>query len=116
MKFVADENLEQQIVDLLRADNHEVLFIAETNPSVGDEKVLEIAEKNKSILITNDKDFGELIFRQKRNNSGVILIRLHGLPNIEKAKLTLNCINKYGSEIQNSYIVISKDALRIRKL
>lgn len=116
MKFVADENLEQQIVDALRAANHDVLFIAETYPSVGDEKVLEIAHQSNAIVITNDKDFGELIFRQRKNNHGVILVRFYGLTNDEKAKLTLDCINNFKNDIEFNYIVITKESVRIRKL
>ena len=52
MKIVADENIDKEIVDRLRADGHDVLFIAETNPGIDDEMVLSRSRQTDGVLLT----------------------------------------------------------------
>jgi predicted nuclease of predicted toxin-antitoxin system len=66
MKFVADENIDRQIVDRLRQDGHIVMSVAEMDPGISDDVVLDLANQEGSLLLTADKDFGELVFRQHR--------------------------------------------------
>jgi len=61
--------------------------VAELSPSVADEEVLRQANGRNALLLTADKDFGELVFRQRLVHSGVILLRLAGLANATKAEL-----------------------------
>ena len=86
MKIVADESVDKQIVDRLRADGHEVLFVAELDPGIDDETVLLRSRQSSALLLTADKDFGELVFRQRLLHSGVLLIRLAGLTPDRKAE------------------------------
>ncbi len=66
MNFVADESVDQPIVTQLRQAGHTVLAIVEMEPSISDETVLEIANQQGMVLLTGDKDFGELVFRDRR--------------------------------------------------
>ena len=63
MKIVADESVDKQIVDRLRSDGHAVVFIAELAPGIDDEAVLLQSRQSNAVLLTADKDFGELVFR-----------------------------------------------------
>ena len=76
MNFVADGSIDRQIVERLRADGHSVLYIAETDPGTSDEDVFRLANQQSAILITADKDFGELVFRKAFATYGVLLIDL----------------------------------------
>ncbi len=114
MKFLADENIDRQIVDALRGEGYDVIYIPETSPGIDDDKVLKLANDNTAILITSDKDFGELVFRRKLVNSGVILIRLHGCSIKEKQILIRDFIINHSSKIENSFSVITKENIRIR--
>ena len=76
MNFLADEGVESEIVETLRAQGHDVLYVLEMSPGISDSEVLDLANLASSILITSDKDFGELVFRQQRIHQGVILVRL----------------------------------------
>jgi predicted nuclease of predicted toxin-antitoxin system len=71
MKFVADENIDRQIVDRLRQDGHIVMSVAEMDTGISDDVVLDLANQEGSLLLTADKDFGELVFRQHRLMTGV---------------------------------------------
>ena len=80
MNLLTDEDIEKQIVERLREDGHEVLYVAEMEPGVSDEAVLMRANEKNALLLTADKDFGELIFHQNLLLSGgVVLLRLSGL-------------------------------------
>ena len=70
MKFLIDESVEKPIVDWLRDQKYDVIYITEKSPAITDEEVIKIANSESRILITNDKDFGELIFCQGRINTG----------------------------------------------
>ena len=92
MKWLADENIDRQIVDALRDLGNEVIYVAETTPSVTDEHVLAMATRESALLLTADKDFGELVYRQGRASFGVILLRLSGMPSSEKAQLVARIV------------------------
>ncbi len=115
MNFVADEGVDDIIVQKLRAAPHSVVFIKEDFPGVDDNTVLAIAESKKCILITQDKDFGELVFRVKLLHSGIILLRLSGIKPFEKAKLVVDAIAAHATEIENSFTVINKNHIKIRR-
>jgi len=66
MKFLLDENVEFRIATFLTQEGHDVTAIAYDYPyALSDVQVLSIAASENRILITNDRDFGELIYRQK---------------------------------------------------
>lgn len=71
MNFVADENVDQPIVTKLRVVGHTVLAVVEMFPSISDEAVLDIANEQGMVLLTGDKDFGELVYRDRRYVFGV---------------------------------------------
>jgi predicted nuclease of predicted toxin-antitoxin system len=79
VNLLADEGIERQIVERLRRDGHDVLYIAEMQPGIGDEVVLGEANQRGALLVTLDTDFGELVFRQRLVHGGVVLVRLAGL-------------------------------------
>jgi len=75
MKFLADENVEKPIVDMLRDKGHDVLFMSEITSGTIDDQLLEQANLEARTLLTNDKDFGELIYLQRKIATGIILMR-----------------------------------------
>ncbi len=114
MKLVADENVDLPIIARLRSDGHQVHAVIEMSAGASDEEVLKQAGNQGVVLLTADKDFGELIYRNKRYTCGVVLIRLAGLPNKEKAEIVAGVINEHASELENAFTVISHHNLRIR--
>ncbi|MEH2409717.1 DUF5615 family PIN-like protein [Nostoc sp.] len=116
MKFLGDENLDWQIVERLRLDGHEVLYVVEMKPGIGDDEVLTLANSEGAILLTSDKDFGELVFRLRRIATGVVLIRLFGLSPDDRAEIIANAINQHADELLGAFTVISSKSIRIRKM
>ena len=116
MNFVADEGVDIQIVDVLSINGYDVLYIIESNPSISDEEVLTIANEENRILMTRDKDFGELIYRDKMIHSGIVLNRLYELSAEMKAALVLKAIQEYETKLMGSFTVIEPGSVRIREL
>jgi predicted nuclease of predicted toxin-antitoxin system len=115
MNLLADESVDRQIVEHLRQDGHEVLYVAEMEPGISDDVVLERANGISALLVTADKDFGELVFRDKRlTTDGVILIRSAGLSPKRKAEIVSDAFKERAAEFPNHFSVISPGRIRIR--
>jgi|WetSurMetagenome_2_1015567.scaffolds.fasta_scaffold371837_1 predicted nuclease of predicted toxin-antitoxin system len=114
MKIVADESVDFGIIIRLRQNDIFVLSIAEDNLGIKDEEVLDISVQNNSLLITEDKDFGELTYRLKHSHKGILLIRLTELPRNERIELVVELIEKHFDELLNNFSVIDKRGVRIK--
>ena len=115
MKILADENVEGEIVSALRNAGHSVSDIKETSPGIDDTDVLTIAADSDSILLTNDKDFGDLVYRDERISTGVILLRFGKLEIRERIELLIGVLSERESEIDGAFTVITATGVRIRK-
>lgn len=74
MNLLADEGVERQIVEGLRRGGHAVQYIAEMAPGISDDVILAHANSQQALLVTLDKDFGEMVYRQGLVHAGVILL------------------------------------------
>ena len=115
MTFVADESVDRQIVEAVRSLGYEVLSIAETTPGMRDEEVLSRARNSRAVLVTGDKDFGELVFRQKQIHNGIVLFRLAGVAPAAKAHVMKAAIKAHASELESGFCVVTDRAVRIRR-
>lgn len=115
MKFIADESVDGQIVDRLRQGGHLLWYVAEMDPGIPDEAVFELANREKALLLTADKDFGEIVFRQHRLTTGVVLVRLAGLPSAKKADIVFSAVEKHAAELPGAFAVITPAGIRIRR-
>jgi len=73
IKFLADVNIEKPLVDYLSKQGYDIKWVPDYNCEMSDEDLLQLANEEKRIFITNDKDFGDLIFLQKKLSVGTIL-------------------------------------------
>lgn len=76
MKFLADENIPLKVVKRLREDGLDIVSVAEIQIGMNDEDIAKLSEKEGAIIITFDKDFGEIIFRKSIKPYGLILLRI----------------------------------------
>jgi predicted nuclease of predicted toxin-antitoxin system len=114
--FLADESVDFPIVQSLRDNGFSVDYITEIKPGISDDQVIELASQKARLLITADKDFGELTFRKNKISEGIILYRLSGYSNREKASHILSVIVDHKSDLWGSFTVITKEHTRIKKL
>src|SRR5262249_31765063 len=106
MNILADESVDQPIVERLRADGHDVLAVVEMAPGLPDEDVLTLANQRGALLLTADTDFGELAFRQHRLTTGVVLIRFAGLSAATKSVVVSTAIREHASELAEAFTVV----------
>ncbi|MDO9097338.1 MAG: DUF5615 family PIN-like protein [Candidatus Methanoperedens sp.] len=77
-----------------------------------DARVCEIANKEQRVIITNDKDFGEIVFLQKKITCGVILLRIKGQNSSEKIILIEKLLDKYPDKIADHFVIVTKEKFR----
>ena len=99
----------------VRGLGYGVLSIAQSSAGIVDEDVLSRANEAQSVLLAADKDFGELVFRQRRLHAGIILFRLAGLAPIAKAQVAAAAIKAHGTELEAEFCVVADRAVRIRR-
>jgi len=116
MKFLIDESVEKPIVDWLRDQKYDVMYVAESSSGITDEEVIKLANCESRILITNDKDFGELIFRQGRITQGILLIRAVNEESSNKLKLVKEVLEKAKNKLEGNFMVVNEVGIRIRKI
>ncbi|CAN5843420.1 hypothetical protein BH23ACT11_BH23ACT11_06520 [soil metagenome] len=116
MNLLADEGIDRQIVETLREAGHDVIYVADLDPGIADENVLELANAEQRSLLTADKDFGELVFRQRLLSNGVILTRLSGLTPENKARILVKTIEEHTEDLSSeTFTVITPGTIRVRK-
>lgn len=113
IRFLADVNVEKPVVDYLLKEGYDIEWIPDIEIGMSDEGLLQIANREKRIPITNEKDFGELIFLQKRLTSGIILIRAKGLRSREKVRLMKKLLMGYREKLLNHFVVLTKNKIRV---
>lgn len=102
-------------MDRLRHGGYIVLYVAEMGPGISDHNVLNLANHEEAILLTADKDFGELVFRRGKVAPGIVLVRLAGLSPVIKAEIVAAAIMDHEGELFRSFAVIMPDSVRIRR-
>lgn len=110
--FLADENFDLNIVRLLRQEGFMVHAIAEMAPSIADPQVLAIAVEQNAIILTEDKDFGELVHRLRLPHRGILLVRPTKMDPSEKAIRVLNSVRQHLAQLPNAFAVLSNDNFR----
>lgn len=112
MKFLVDANLGRKFANLLKQAGHDVIFANDLLPLSSDEEILAKAEQEERIAITNDKDFGELIFRLGRPSRGIILLRVSTTDPKERFELAKSVLDK----AEGRFVVVKEGQIRIRRL
>lgn len=116
MRCIVDECTGPAVAQWLRQQQHDVLSVCEQSRGVDDDTLPAIAVREKRVIITNDKDFGEMVFRERRPHCGVILLRLAD----ERAGTKVTVIERLmrsltQEQIANSFVVATDDLVRIAR-
>lgn len=114
MNILADENIALSIVIRLRADGHSVARMAEIAQGDPDTSVLNIANQQNAVILTEDKDFGELVIQHRMQAIGIILIRLDGFSLMERAEIIARVVREHERELPGAFTVIKPRTVRIR--
>jgi len=116
MKFIFDESCDESLVEHMRKEGHDANYIKEMKPGAPDTEVLLMTKKDERILVTEDKDFGELVYRLKKPAYGIILLRFHPLEKNAKQQRMGRLAEMKSHKLQGNFIVADADKVRIRSL
>lgn len=112
MQFLVDESVGKKFSDILKNFKKDVLFVGESIPEVADENVLAFANEENRILITADKDFGELIFKLGKSSAGIILFRTSITDPKKRFEMVKNALDK----AEGKFIVVKEGQIKVRNL
>ncbi|MEN0003632.1 MAG: DUF5615 family PIN-like protein [Bacteroidota bacterium] len=113
MDWLADESVDFRVIEALRNDGYNIRAIVEMDAGISDDQVLDLANAEQLILLTADKDFGELTYRLRKPHCGILLIRLSGIEIDKKIEMIISTISEYEKKIANNFAVLSLQSLRI---
>ncbi len=116
MRFLADECCDGRIVLHLRACGHDVVYLSQAEKGAQDVEVASIARDQRRILLTEDKDFGELLVRRSHATTGVVLIRKRRADIGEILGAVDAALAQHGDRLASSYCVVDGRRLRLRPL
>lgn len=93
----------------LRSEGHDAFSVFEQARGISDDAVISRAYNENRILITNDKDFGELTYRNKKPHCGIILLRLSDESSQKKIGIVSQLLKLYADKLPNAFVVVTED-------
>jgi predicted nuclease of predicted toxin-antitoxin system len=114
MRFLIDESTGQSVAEFLRGLGHDVLVVSEVMPQATDTDILARAVAESRIVLTNDKDFGELVFRSEQPHAGVLLLRLQDESPGSRVRLVQTVLERCGTALPDRFVVATEKHIRIR--
>lgn len=115
LKFLVDVGVGKKVESFLFESKYDVKSVRDIDHRMKDSEILKTANEDKRIVITMDKDFGELIFNSGLTYYGVLLLRLDSSNSEEKVKIIKEILTKYEDSLQNNFCVYQNSRLRIKK-
>ncbi|MCB9422050.1 MAG: DUF5615 family PIN-like protein [Ardenticatenaceae bacterium] len=114
MRFIVDESTGYSIARYLQTQGHDVLIVAEAMPEADDVAILQRAFAEERIVVTNDKDFGELIFRRREPHHGVVLLRLQDESGENRLQVMKALMEQYSEQLPERFAVVTEKNVRFR--
>ena len=114
--IIIDENVDQVLIDRLGTENFETFSIRHQHAGISDREVINIAKEKKGLIITEDKDFGELVFSYNIRDCSVILLRYDKQDYENIVKNLVQVITNYYEKPGHVFITITKNKIRVRKI
>lgn len=115
MRFLVDESAGPGLAASLREQGHEVLSIYNEARGLQDNQVIQWAYEGNWVLITSDKDFGQLVYRERRPHKGVVLLRLENQRREYRVQAVRRLLERYGNRIPGSFVVVTEQKVRFAR-
>ena len=111
-QFIADENVPKETVDLLKRQGVDIVSVTKFASGLSDAEVLDLANTKGGIVVTFDKDFGQLIFKEKRKTKGLMLLRFTPKSPRQIAK-RIQQVLAANIRMENCVLTVKKDSVRV---
>ena len=116
MRLLADEGVDMGIVRAMRDAGHHVPAVAEESPGASDNEVADLAHADERLLVTEDRDFGPLVYAHQRDSHGVVYVRYPAGARAEVARDVVNLIANEGVALNDAFVVMQPGRARISRL
>ncbi|HBE44961.1 MAG TPA: hypothetical protein DDW17_05790 [Deltaproteobacteria bacterium] len=115
MRFFVDECTGPAVAEWLREQKHEVFSVYDEARGLDDDTIIQKAFTENWILITNDKDFGEKIYRERQYHQGVILLRLDDERAASKIEVLRRLLRDYADRLADQFVVVTEAKVRFTR-
>ncbi|MEX0781143.1 MAG: DUF5615 family PIN-like protein [Dehalococcoidia bacterium] len=114
MLIVVDESVRGRVLAGLEEDGHDLLRIRLIAPQLPDDEILAFARRTEALIVTADRDFGELIFRLQHPEAGVVFLRLGTMPAALKSEMLRAVVREHGERLMGAFTIVGRNRTRIR--
>lgn len=112
MRLLADENVLERILVRLEAAGHDVERVSRDHRGTLDPSVLAMAADTKRLLLTLDRDFGELVMRERQSSAGVVILRFGRHETMTMAEAVRRLLNEEGLRLHDALTIMRVDSRR----
>ena len=116
MRFLADESCDMAVVRALRAAEHDVALVRERGAGLKDAAVARMAQEEQRVLLTEDKDFGQLVHAATGVNAGVMLLRFPRVARSDIGPAAADAVSALGDRLRTAFVVVEPGRFRITEL
>lgn len=113
MRLLADESCDFAVVRALREAGFDVTAVSEVSPGAEDSVVVDLAAHEGRMLITEDKDFGQLTYAEGRATGGVLLSRFPARARVATAQSVVELIKEHRERLVGRFVVLQPGRVRI---
>jgi predicted nuclease of predicted toxin-antitoxin system len=113
VEFVADESCARAVIRALRAAGYDVTAIAEVSKGMSDEQVIKRAFTEGRVLITEDRDFGELVYARGHPSAGVLFVRFPNHARSIKPVAVVEAVTELGARLRGGFAVVEPARVRL---
>ena len=114
MRLLLDQNFDRRLVRLLRDDGHDVTVVGvDYPPGLPDEEILAIGRREGRILLTNDRDFGELVVSRGLQHAGIVYLRMRETTAEGKWQRLRQVLMDHADDLHR-FLVVTEGAVRVR--
>ena len=115
LKLLVDVGVGRSVEQWLAANGYDVRSVRDIDSRMSDEGILALAVSEGRMVITMDKDFGELVYASGQPHSGVLLLRLEDAPSEKKVSVVRSILSQYADDMQGRFCVFQQGRLRIKR-
>lgn len=115
IKFIVDECTGPAVAKWLSAAGYQVLSIYDEKRGFRDIEILRLAQTENWLIITNDKDFGDLVFKERLSHHGIILLRLDNERSMNKVSVLDKLFKSHFYELPENFVVVTEKSVRVIK-